>query len=300
MRTLVTGAAGFIGRRVVARLAAGGHEVVALVHRPGSLEPSPHTAVVAGSVTDAACVRGAAAGCAAIVHLAASGAADAALVRAVNLEGTQNVVEAAWAHGARLVFTSSISAARTRVGPYGRTKRAAEEAIRASGVPAVILRPSLVYGELGSGLVAALARYLRTLPVVPVIGDGQIRLDPVHVDDVCAVIVQCLTRADVLGRTYDVLGPERVTFDDFLRRLGAALGVERRLVHVPGGAALLGARVLGALTARPPLTVDNVLGLVSPAAVDREPLARDFPLRWTPLAAGLAAMASGARNGARA
>jgi NADH dehydrogenase len=300
MRVLVTGAAGFIGRRVVARLAAGGDEVVALVHRAGTLAAPPRTTIVAGSVTDAGLVLRSAAGCNAIVHLAATGAADAQLVHAVNLDGTRHVLEAARTHGARLVFTSSISALRARRGPYGQTKRAAEEAIRASGVPSVILRPSLVYGDLGTGLVAALARYLRTLPVVPVIGDGEIRLDPIHVEDVCDVIVQSVVRDDVLGRTYDVLGPERVTFNDFLRRLGAALGVERRLVHVPLGAALLGARVLGALTTRPPITVDNVLGMGSPAAVDPYPLARDFAVRWTPLTAGLAAMAGAARGGAPA
>ncbi|HJQ83361.1 MAG TPA: NAD-dependent epimerase/dehydratase family protein, partial [Candidatus Binatia bacterium] len=288
MRVLVTGAAGFIGRRVVPRLVARGDEVVALVHRARSVAPSDRLVVVEGSVTDAAAVARAGDGCAAIVHLAASGAADAALVHAVNVDGTRNVLAAARAAGgARVVFTSSISALRERRGPYGETKRAAEEAIRASGLPWVILRPSLVYGELGTGLVAALARYLRTLPVVPVIGNGEIRLDPIHVDDVCDVIAQCLVRDDVVGRTYDLLGPERVTFNDFLRRLGTALGVERRLVHVPIAAALLGARVLGALSARPPITVDNVLGLVSPAAVDPAPLARDFTLRWTPLAAGL-------------
>ena len=299
MRVLVTGAAGFIGRRVVPRLVARGDEVVALVHRARSVAPSDRLVVVEGSVTDAAAVARAGDGCAAIVHLAASGAADAALVHAVNVDGTRNVLAAARAAGgARVVFTSSISALRERRGPYGETKRAAEEAIRASGLPWVILRPSLVYGELGTGLVAALARYLRTLPVVPVIGNGEIRLDPIHVDDVCDVIAQCLVRDDVVGRTYDLLGPERVTFNDFLRRLGTALGVERRLVHVPIAAALLGARVLGALSARPPITVDNVLGLVSPAAVDPAPLARDFTLRWTPLAAGLRAMAAGEPAGA--
>jgi NADH dehydrogenase len=233
------------------------------------------------------------------VHLATTAGADANQAHAVKVDGTRKLLDDARRGGyVRVVFTSSISALRARMGPYGQTKRTAEEIIRASGLPWVILRPSLVYGDLNSGLVAVLARYLRTLPVVPVIGSGEIALDPVHVGDVCDVIVECLAREDVLGRAYDVVGPERVSFNEFLRRLGRALGVERRLVHVPIAAALLGARVLGALSARPPLTVDNVLGLASPAAIDPGPLARDFRLRWTPLSVGLRAMAAGLTPGA--
>jgi NADH dehydrogenase len=294
MRVLVTGATGFIGRRLLDRLTAAGHESVALVR--ASAAPLPGVRSVTGTITDAEAVARAVDGCAAVVHLAnASGVADAATVRAVNVDGTALVVAAARRAGVgRLVFTSSISACRARLGPYGQTKRDAEERVRAGDVPWVILRPSLVYGDPERGLAGTLVRHLRTLPVVPVIGNGRIALDPIHVDDVCRVIEECLVRDDVLGRTYDVLGPERVTFDEFLGRLGAALGVERRLVHVPGGPALLLARVLGALMANPPLTVDNVLGLVSPATVDGTAFARDFPYRWTPLAEGLGAMAASA------
>jgi NADH dehydrogenase len=185
-----------------------------------------------------------------------------------------------------VVFTSTVSAMRARLGPYGGSKRLAEERVRASGIPFVILRPSLVYGGDG-GLVASLAQHLRTLPVMPVVGNGRIEIDPVHLDDLCLVLEQCLVRDDVLGRTYDVLGPDRLTLDDFLHRLAAVLGVRRRLVHLPAAASLLLARVLGRLMARPPLTVDNVLGLTSPARVDRAALERDFPIAWTPLDQGL-------------
>jgi NADH dehydrogenase len=114
------------------------------------------------------------------------------------------------------------------------------------------------------------------------------------VDDLCAVLEACLDRDDVLGRTYDVLGPDRLTLDEFLRRLGDALGVRRPLLHLPAGPSLVAARILTRLMARPPLTVDNVLGLTSPARVDGTAAVRDFPIAWTPLDAGLRALA-GAR-----
>src|SRR5262245_60284110 len=296
MHVLVTGASGLVGRRLVARLLAAGVTVTAFVRAAGRLDAPAGDAlsVAVGDVTDPDSIARALAGCDVVVHLAnASGVTDVARVHAVNVGGTDHVLAAARAAGVRrLIFTSTISATRDRLGPYGRTKRLAEERVRASGIPFVILRPSLVYGGDDRGLVGTLVRHLRTLPVMPVIGNGRIQLDPVHLDDLCGVIEASLERDDVLGRTYDVLGPDRVTLDDFLRRLGDILGVRRPLLHLPARASLLLARVLGGLMTHPPLTVDNVLGLTSPARVDRESAARDFPIAWTPLDVGLRAIAA--------
>lgn len=293
MRILVTGASGLIGRRLVAHLVGDGVSVTAFVRRAGSMNGVSGVDVAVGVVEDRAAVERAMAGCDAVVHLAnATRVTDEAEVQSVNVGGTENVLAAARAAGARrVVFTSTISAMRERLGPYGRSKRAAEERVRASGVPFIILRPSLVYGGEESGLVASLAGYLRSLPVMPVIGDGRIEIDPVHIDDLCAVIRACLLRDDVLGRTYDVVGPDRVSLDDFIRRLATVLGVRRPLLHLPGSAMLLAAKVLGVVMRTPPLTEDNVLGLTSPARVDREAAARDFPIAWTSLDEGLRALA---------
>ncbi len=293
MKILVTGASGLVGRRLVPRLLCGGNSVTVFVRSATvPFEPSEGLTVVLGTIEDAAAVERAAAGCDAVVHLAnATAVRDPVRVQAINVGGTEHVLAAARHAGARrIVFTSTISAMRERLGPYGASKRSAEERVRGGGVPFVILRPSLVYGELATGLVASLTQHLRALPVMPVIGNGRIELDPVHIDDLCAVIEACLLRDDVVGRTYDVVGPDRVTLNDFLRLLGEAVGVHRPLLHLPGGASLILARVLGTVMAQPPLTVDNVLGLISPAHIDRDAALRDFPIAWTPLATGLRAM----------
>lgn len=290
----MTGATGLVGRRLVARLVRAGANVRAFVRTPGPLAGLSGDAfeIVVGVVEDRAAVERAAAGCDVVVHLAnASGVVDETYVHAVNVGGAEHVLAAARAAGVqRIVYTSTVSAMRARLGPYGRSKRLAEERVRDGGVPYVILRPSLVYGGGETGLVASLARYLRALPVMPVIGDGQIEIDPVHLDDLCGIIEECLVRDDVLGQTYDVLGPDRVTLDEFLQRLGTALGVRRPLLHLPAQASLLLARILTRVMANPPITVDNVLGLTSPARVDRQATRRDFSIAWTPLDVGLQAL----------
>src|SRR5262245_54473863 len=299
MKVLVTGASGFIGQALIARLAARGHEVRALARHAEGLAARPHVEPFKGDLLDSDSLDRAAQGMDAIVHLAcATGVANERQVRRVNVDGTRALLDAAQKHNVRrFVFVSTISATRERMGPYGRTKKEGEAMVEHAGLDWVTVRPSLVYGAAPIGLFATLAAYLRSLPVVPVIGSGELELDPIHVDDVCEVLVQCVTRSDVVGKTYDLLGPDRVTFNEFLQRLSRELGIRKPTVHIPGGIALLMASMLGLVSRRPPVSVDNVLGMTSPARVDRAPAQRDFAIRWTPLADGLDAFAHGA-NGA--
>ena len=100
--------------------------------------------------------------------------------------------------------------------------------------------------------------------MIPVMGDGTIELDPIHVDDVCAAMIEALENDRVLGHTYDLLGPERVTFNQFLDRLSTGLGVKRRRLHIPGPVALALARGLAAIT-RPRPPARPARGRVPPA-----------------------------------
>jgi predicted dehydrogenase/nucleoside-diphosphate-sugar epimerase len=300
MNVLVTGASGFIGQPLVRRLAADGHDVRALARRPEAIATQPRVHPCPGDMLDGASLDSAVQGMDAIVHLAcATGVADEAQVRRVNVDGTRALLAAAGQHGVRrFVFVSTISATRERLGPYGRTKKECETLVAESGLEWVTVRPSLVYGSTPVGLFATLTRYLRALPVVPVIGDGRIELDPIHVRDVCEVIAQCVTRSDVVGKTYDLLGPDRLTLDEFLGRLARELRIRKPLIHIPQGLALATASVLGAVSKRPPVSVDNVIGMTSPARVDRRPAQRDFQIQWTPIAAGLRTFAHSSAAGA--
>lgn len=258
---LLTGATGFIGRRLAALL-AGEYAVRCLVRdtaRAREVLPSG-AELVAGDMTDPASLRAALEGTQAVVHLAAL-KSDEPKIASVNVGGARNLAAACEAAGVRRVINVGSQASRLpRRGAYGDTKAEADAVLAGSGLEITTLQPSVVYGPRDPGVFGKLARVAASAPFVPVIGDGRTRYRPVHVDDVCAVIEGCLREPKTIGRTCAVGGPDEVTFDGLVDLIGAGLGRKPRKIHVPGWAALLIARVLGLICASPPLSRSNVLG----------------------------------------
>ena len=254
---LVTGANGFVGRRVVHALVEAGSPVRAMVRRPGAFAAADSSVeIVTGDLTDAASLRRACDGAAAVVSAAAvtgdrkppKGGYDR-----VNADGIAALAAAATAAGVdRMVHFGGIDRAEDRPGRYLVGRRRGEDAIRKAGVPWTILQPSVQFGP-GSEFVRVMADLVR-LPVVPVPGDGSVRIQLVHVDDVARCVLACLEGSARLGRTVEIGGPEMIPYDHVLDVIGAARGKRRvRKLHVPSGLVALQARALQVLP-KPPVT----------------------------------------------
>jgi NADH dehydrogenase len=287
---LVTGASGFIGKVVVAALAERGFRVRALTRNPLAwpLPSRPDTEVVPGDLRDAASLIRAVSGATAVVHLAAA-TADEPDSDDVNVAGAERLVAACRAAGCtRLIDVSTQSAKIARKGVYARTKARADAVFRASGLRVTTLLPSIVYGEEPSGVFGTVSRFVRTLPVLPILGDGRWRSAPVYVGDVAHAIACCLASDDTIGKSYDIAGPDLLSFDELADRLAAAFGVRIRKVHVPFGLSLLTARVASAVLPRSPITVSNVLGSNQDTSIDIGPARRDFGFDPLDLDRGLA------------
>jgi len=215
--------------------------------------------LVQGDVTDPASLRSAAEGCEAVVHLVAIIAGKPAAFERVMAQGTRDLVAAAAHAGARrFVLMSALGTGERSkdLVPYFRAKWAMEEAVRASGLDFTIFRPSFVFGRDG-GILPTFVRQVRLLPVVPVVGDGTRRLQPIWVDDVASFFAGALSTPASVGETYDLGGPDTPTWNELYLAIARALGRRRRLVHVPVGLMRANAVLLERLP-RPPVTRDQL------------------------------------------
>ncbi len=201
----------------------------------------------------------------------------------VMAEGTRNLVAAAKEAGVRrLVLASALGLdERTKdVVPYFRAKWEMERAVRDSGLEYVVLRPSFVFGRDG-GVLPTFVRLARFAPVTPIVGPGTQRLQPIWVEDLAEHYALAVTEPAAANRTFELGGPDAVTWNEFWARLKRVLGVRRPSVHVPFSVmraqAALTERLPGAPVTRDQLTMlalgDNVVTDPSAVGAFRLPLA---------------------------
>ncbi len=199
---LVTGGTGFVGGHLIRRLRQEGLPVRALARHPDRAQALKDLGVevVPGDIADKASLEKAAEGIERVIHLVGIiQEAPGVTFRSVHVEGTRNVVEAARTAGVLHFFHQS--ALGTRPGAkseYHRTKWEAEELVRQSGIPHTILRTALIYGP-GDKFTIKLSEILRLAPVMPVIGSGKSKVQPIYIDDVVSCIVKAMTGDDFLN-----------------------------------------------------------------------------------------------------
>jgi uncharacterized protein YbjT (DUF2867 family) len=260
MRVLVTGGTGFVGPKIVRAIVDAGHDVraVARDRRKAAHVAALGAELVEGDVTDAASLRVAAQGVDAIVHLVAIRQGRPEQFERVMVEGTRSLVAAANEVGPqRFVHMSALGTSEETkdLVPYYRAKWEMEQEVRASTIPHVIFRPSFIFGRDG-GILATFRRVARLAPVTPIIGSGRQRIQPIWVDDVASYFARALELDAATNRTFEVGGPDAVSWDEFWERLKRALGLRRPSVHVPIGLMRINALVTERLPGDIPLTRD--------------------------------------------
>jgi len=293
----VTGATGFVGRAVVAALRAAGHTVRCLVRRGSERDLRGLEAIerVEGHVLARKTLERGMAGCDTVIHLVGiirEQPATLSTFERIHTQGTVNVLDAAADTGVRRYLHMSALGSRAHArARYHQSKWAAEEAVRASPFAWTIFRPSIIYGR-GDEFVNMLAGFVRRYRVVPVIGGGRQRLQPVPVEHVAEGFARAVTLPATAKQTYEVVGPDAVTMLQLLELIAAALGRARvRTVHAPLGLVRPATALLHRLPGFP-LTPDQLLMLEEDNVGDPRPFATTFGLTPVPLAAGLRAMLS--------
>jgi uncharacterized protein YbjT (DUF2867 family) len=254
---LVTGTSGFVGGHVVAALRADGRELRALV-RDTARARDVDAELVRGDMTDAASIRAAIAGCDTVIHLVAIRQGKPQRFRRIMIDGTRALIAAAKDAGVeRFILMSALgaSAATKDLVPYYNAKWTQEQDVQASGLPYVIFRPSFIFGRDG-GILPTFARLAKVAPVTPIVGSGRQRIQPIWADDVGAYFSKAVDLDAATNRTFELGGPDAMTWNEFWERLKRVHGIRRPGVHVPIGLMRINALVTERLPGNIPLTRD--------------------------------------------
>ena len=227
MKIFISGGSGFVGTALCRLLTAQGHTLRLLAHRHQGKSGEGTVEYVAGDLTSPLGLESALVGCDAVINLVG-------IIReipgrgitfdALHRQATENLVGGAVKCGIRRYLQMSALGTRANaVSAYHRTKWQAEQLVRNSPLDWTIFQPSLIFGP-GDSFINMLAAQLRYAPVMPVIGSGAYRLQPVHVDDVARCFTLALEMPVTVRQTYELCGAERLSYSALLDLISAALG----------------------------------------------------------------------------
>ncbi len=295
----LAGGSGFIGRAIARRLLASGQTRVRILTRnPQAARAKldlPGVEFVRADIGEAASLKDALMGANTIVDAIqfdgypVENPRRGLTFERIDYGGVVALIDAAKQAGVQqFIYVSGAAAGENSTHPAFRAKGRAERVIRESGLTYTIFRPSLVYGPEDK-VVNGLARALRFLPVFGVPGTGRQKVQPVLVDDLAA----CVTLA-VSGRgrngTYEIGGPDLMTFDEMMQIIMDASGHRRPLFHIPESIM----RTVGGLLEKMPkplLSRDAVTFVTADNACDIKPLVDEFGINLTPARVGMAYLA---------
>jgi uncharacterized protein YbjT (DUF2867 family) len=281
---LLTGGTGFVGGHVLRALQDSGRAVRCLVRNPSKV--SLDGELVQGDMTDRASLGRAVAGADTVVHLVAIRQGKKEQFERVMAQGTRDLLAASKDAGVkRFILMSALGTTEESkdLVPYYGAKWEMEQATEAAGIPYVIFKPSFVFARDG-GILPTFAKLARLAPVTPITGSGTQRIQPIWADDVAAYFDNAIDLEAATNRTFELGGPDVVSWNEFWERLKKARGIRRPSVHMPMGLMRMNALVTERLPGNIPLTRDLLKMLEhGDNVVTNDGAAQTFKLPLVPL-----------------
>ena len=247
MKVAVIGGTGFVGGYLVDALIRSGHEVSVLV-RPGSeskLRPTAGMRAIQGDLSSVEALRGVVEGCDALIYnvgILREFPRRGITYEASQYEGVVQTIEAAREAGVSRMLLMSANGVKRPGTPYQETKRRAEEFATQSGLDVTVFRPSVIFGDPRGTMEFATQLYREMIrPPLPAVGffagrdpdKGAIVMSPVHIDDVASAFVKALEDDATIGNTYELGGPEILTWPEMITRIAEATGRKKWILPMP-------------------------------------------------------------------
>lgn len=290
---IITGAAGLVGQNLIARLKQRNvGPLIAIDKNAANLKTlarfHPDVRRVEADLSVGGPWQDALSGARALVlNHAQIGALTEAPFVANNVTATANVLAAAKAGGVGYIVHVSSSVVNSAAHDfYTETKKAQEALVVASGIPACILRPTLMYGWFDRKHLGWLARFMASTPVFPVPGHGRYLRQPLYAGDFCSVIAACLDRPRP-GQAFNISGQERIAYIDLMRAVRQAIGARTAIVRIPYGLFWVLLKAYALVDRNPPFTTSQLAALVIPETFEVIDWPSIFGVHATPVAEGL-------------
>jgi NADH dehydrogenase len=281
VRIFVTGGTGFVGREVVRQLHGVGHKVCCLVRDaerakrllPAAVELHP------GDLADPSSLKGGLNGCQAVIHLVGiiieKGGAT---FERIHVQGTEELLKATTAAGIRrFIHMSALGSRPNALSRYHQTKYRAEQAVTQSGLDWTIFRPSAIFGP-GDQFINLLARIIQSAPVVPVIGRGESRIQPISVRNVASCFALAIGNPLSYRKIYELGGPRRLTYNQIYQIIARVLNKKKTSVHIPVPLVKPGALISEWLLPNPPITREQLIMIQEDNVCDSSEAVKDFGL----------------------
>ncbi len=235
---LITGATGYIGGRLVPQLLERGYRVRCLAREPRKLsgrgwDEDPRVEIVRGDALDPDSVRSAMEGCGAAYYLVHS-----MLAGERTFEGRDRVAAENFAKGAegagldRIIYLGGLGRKAEKLSPHLESRHEVGDVLRGGQVPVTELRAAMIVGS-GSASFEMLRSLVSRLPLMICPRWVDVKTQPIAIRDVLAYLIGCLENAETAGRTFDIGGPDVLTYRQMMHRFAAILGLKRLIVVVP-------------------------------------------------------------------
>jgi uncharacterized protein YbjT (DUF2867 family) len=239
-RIFITGGSGFVGTTIIRHLLDQDYQVTTLSRSkskvPTTLSSDARLSVHQGDITNSGSFVNAITGHETVINLVGiirEIKSSGITFRKVHVDGTRNVVEAAFKGGVRrFIQMSALGASENAESEYHKTKWEAEEIVRNSGLNFTIFRPSIIFGEDGE-LLKMLADTIRKFRMFPLFDSGMSLMQPIMVDDVADGFVKCIEMNNSIGKTYEAGGYAKYQFKQIIHLIADALGLRVYTPSVP-------------------------------------------------------------------